>query len=67
MRLLTAHKITIGTSIAGCLAFAVWGILEYRSTGETVPIILAPLAVLLATVLTVYLRSFIRKHRAPRR
>ncbi len=65
MRLLTAHKVTIGTSMAGCLAFAVWGFNEYRTTGALLPLVLAPAALVLCLFLGMYLRNFARKHRRP--
>jgi hypothetical protein len=67
MRIATVHKATIALAIALCAGFAVWGIFQYRSSGETLPLVLSPLALLLGVGLAFYHRSFIRHSRKTRR
>ena len=61
MRLVTAHKIMIISSIAMMFLFAVWSLFQYSDTKQTVQLWIAIGSGTAAVGLAVYLKYFLQK------
>lgn len=57
MRLLTLHRILLGSAVAVCLIYAVRVGLTYAKTGTLAPLLYAGLAMLAAIGFGLYLRA----------
>lgn len=63
MRLITAHKILIGTAIAVGALLVPWSIWRWRSLGQSHYLVLGAAGGVLAVALTFYLRVILKKYR----
>lgn len=58
MRLSTAHRILIGSSIGLAVIFSAWSVLQYMGTGTSTYAIVGGLSLVTGCALTLYLRRF---------
>lgn len=60
MRLITAHRILIGTAIAFGVFFTVWEVVRYVHTGQAVLLVIAAVTAVITLGLGYYLKNLKR-------
>ncbi len=62
MRLVTMHKIFIGTAITGGALFSAWSVYSWSKTGASSALVIAVVSATITVFMGLYLRNFIRKN-----